>query len=149
MFEISDRLEVLDVPGHSPGSIAVYHPARQALFSGDLVYECGDGGALIDWLPTSSVSAYVHSAGMMLDWLAAHTPAPVSVYPGHDHTQPGAVTVYPGHFSPLTGGRAADLLRQYVRSKDNDDGCGRCCTHCMQMTTTAFFVCGCFRCCPC
>jgi len=131
VFEISDRLEVLHVPGHTEGSIAIYYSARQALFSGDFVYECGDGGALIDWLPTSSIPSYICSANIMVDWFTDH---------------PG-VTVYPGHFSRLTAGRAADLLSQYMCSKD--DACGRCCTQCMQSTTAVFFLCGCFRCCPC
>jgi len=131
VFDISDRLEVIHVPGHSKGSVAIYHAGRQALFSGDFVYECGSGSALIDWLPTSSVSDYVHSADMMSDWLSDHRD----------------VTVYPGHFSRLSSDRALQLLQQYIRSKD--DACTRCCTCCMQRTTTAFFVCGCFRCCPC
>lgn len=131
VFDISDRLEILHVPGHTKGSIAVYYSARQALFSGDFVYECGDGAALIDWLPTSSASDYVRSADMMAGWFSDHPD----------------VTVYPGHFSRLSSNRAVQLLRQYMRSKD--DACGRCCTHCMQRTTAVFFMCGCFRCCPC
>ena len=131
MFEIPDRLEVIHVPGHTKGSVAVYYAGREALFSGDFVYECGNGSALIDWLPTSSVSDYVHSADTMTDWCS-------------DHPE---VTVYPGHFSRLSSSRAVQLLRQYVHSKD--DACGRFCTLCMQRTTAAFFLCGCFRCCPC
>jgi len=130
-FDISDRLEVLHVPGHTKGSIAVYYPSHQALFSGDFVYECGSGSALIDWLPTSSVTDYIHSANMMADWFS-------------DHPE---VTVYPGHFSRLSSNRAGQLLQQYTRSKD--DPCSRCGTYCMQTTTSAFFLCGCFRCCPC
>jgi len=131
VFDIADRLEIIHVPGHTKGSIAIYYAARQVLFSGDFVYECGTGSALIDWLPTSSVSDYVHSADMMTDWF----------------TERPEVTVYPGHFTKLSSSRAAQLLRQYVRSKE--DACSRCCTCCLQQTTAAFFLCGCFRCCPC
>jgi len=121
----------MHVPGHTEGSVAVYYAARQALFSGDLVYECGHGSALIDWLPTSNVDNYSRSAAMMADWLSSHP----------------EVTVYPGHFPRLSSSRAAHLLRQYVSSKD--DACARCPTYCLQRATTAFFLCGCFRCCPC
>jgi len=130
-FDISERLEVLHVPGHSEGSVAVYYAARRALFVGDLVYECGNGSALIDWLPTSQVANYTRSAAMMADWF-------------QDHPD---VTVYPGHFSRLSSNRACQLLRQYVASKD--DPTARCCTRCMQHVTTVFFLFGCFRCCPC
>jgi len=131
VFDISDRLEVIPVPGHTRGSIAVYYASERALFSGDFVYECGDGSALIDWLPTSSVEDYCRSAEHMLTWLTDH---------------PG-VTVYPGHFGWLSAPRACQLMTQYVDSKR--DPCGRCCTVCMQRTTAGFFLCGCFRCCPC
>jgi len=131
VFEIPDRLEVMHVPGHTRGSIAVHYAARRALFSGDFVYECGDGAALIDWLPTSSVSQYTHSARMILDWLSDRPD----------------VTVYPGHFSSLSADRAARLLSQYIASKQ--DACGRCCTYGLQRTTAMFFACGCFRFCPC
>jgi len=131
VFEISERLEVLHVPGHSEGSVAVYCRARRALFSGDLVYECGHGSALIDWLPTSSVSRYSRSAATMSAWLSAH----------------GEVTLYPGHFGRLSSSRGAHLLSEYVASKR---GAGaRCCTYCLQRVTTAFFLAGCFRFCPC
>ena len=131
VFEISDRLEILHVPGHTEGSVAVYYPSRRALFSGDLVYECGHGSALIDWLPTSRVDRYSHSAEMVADWLSGRAD----------------VTVYPGHFSRLNAGRAEHLLRQYVTGKRA--ACARGFTYCVQRVTTAFFLCGCFRCCPC
>ena len=35
-------LTVLHLPGHSPGSIALFDPADGTLFSGDVVYD--DGG---------------------------------------------------------------------------------------------------------
>lgn len=36
-------LEVILTPGHSPGSICVYWPARKALFAGDVIFEQGVG----------------------------------------------------------------------------------------------------------
>jgi glyoxylase-like metal-dependent hydrolase (beta-lactamase superfamily II) len=36
-------LEVIHSPGHSPGSVCLYWPARKALFAGDLIFEGGVG----------------------------------------------------------------------------------------------------------
>ena len=36
-------LEIIDCPGHSPGSVSVYWPARNALFAGDLIFKDGIG----------------------------------------------------------------------------------------------------------
>lgn len=38
-----ERFQVLETPGHSPGSICIYWPAQKALFSGDVVFEMGVG----------------------------------------------------------------------------------------------------------
>jgi len=37
------ELDVMHTPGHSPGSVCLYWPARKALFSGDLVFQGGVG----------------------------------------------------------------------------------------------------------
>lgn len=34
-----ERFEILHLPGHSPGSIALYDPQRKALFSGDVIFD--------------------------------------------------------------------------------------------------------------
>jgi glyoxylase-like metal-dependent hydrolase (beta-lactamase superfamily II) len=36
-IETFDGLQVIHVPGHTPGSIVLYHPARQMLFCGDAI----------------------------------------------------------------------------------------------------------------
>ncbi len=38
-----ERFQVLETPGHSPGSICIYWPAQKALFTGDVVFEMGIG----------------------------------------------------------------------------------------------------------
>ena len=38
-----EHLEILHVPGHTKGSIAIYYPSKRELFTGDFVYECGSG----------------------------------------------------------------------------------------------------------
>jgi len=32
-----EAFQVIHVPGHSPGSIAIYSPSREALFPGDVI----------------------------------------------------------------------------------------------------------------
>lgn len=38
-----DHFEIIETPGHTPGSICLYWPAHKALFSGDLVFQQGVG----------------------------------------------------------------------------------------------------------
>jgi glyoxylase-like metal-dependent hydrolase (beta-lactamase superfamily II) len=126
-----EHLEVMHYPGHTRGSIALYYPEKQELFSGDIVYECGDGGGLLDWLPNSNVQEYLRSANRLSDWLS----------------QNQITTIYPGHFKPMTSDRAIELLLEYTETKDNP--CSQGCMTCLQHTTWWYFLCGCFRCCPC
>lgn len=51
------RLEVLHLPGHSPGSIGLWEAATGILFSGDCVYD----GPLLDGLTDSNIAHYVES----------------------------------------------------------------------------------------
>ena len=52
------RFEVLHLPGHTPGEIGLWEAETASLFSGDAVYASGD---LIDDLPESSISDYIHT----------------------------------------------------------------------------------------
>ena len=126
-----EYLNIVHVPGHTKGSIAVHYPARRELFTGDFVYDCGWGGNLFDWLPNSSVRKYVETSYGMMDWLR----------------EKDIATVYPGHFSILTKDQTLQLLQEYVDSKDNT--CSVCCGACLRATTRTYFLLGCFRCCPC
>lgn len=57
-IDLGDRaLEVLHLPGHSPGSISLYEATTETLFSGDVVYD----GVLYDDLEGSSVPDYRRS----------------------------------------------------------------------------------------
>ena len=126
-----EYLEVLHVPGHSKGSVAIYYPSKRELFTGDMVYECGFGGNLIDWLPSSSVTAFVNSAERILDLLQDKE----------------VDRVFPGHFEPLTSQRTQELLHEYVDTKDNNYS--KCCSSFLQAVTWTYFCMGCFRCCAC
>ncbi|XP_013393928.1 metallo-beta-lactamase domain-containing protein 2 [Lingula anatina] len=126
-----DYLEVIHVPGHTKGSIMIFYPMRGELFSGDFVYDCGPGSGLFDWLPTSCVTDYVQSARDTIDWLM----------------NTSLKGIYPGHFRPFKPQRMRTILQEYVEAKDQLGS--KCCASCLQATTWAFFLLGCFRCCPC
>ncbi len=57
------RFEVLHLPGHSPGSIALWEADSGTLFSGDAIYD----GPLIDTLPDSDRVQYVHTMKRLLE----------------------------------------------------------------------------------
>jgi glyoxylase-like metal-dependent hydrolase (beta-lactamase superfamily II) len=69
------KLQVLHLPGHTPGEIGLWEEETGTLFSGDCVYE---SGVLLDELPESNVDDYVRSMERLRD-------LPVSiVHGGHD-----------------------------------------------------------------
>ncbi len=58
IVDLGDRaFEVLHLPGHSPGSIALWEAATGVLFSGDAVYD----GPLLDELDGCDIPAYVET----------------------------------------------------------------------------------------
>jgi len=74
------NLEVIDVPGHTPGHIAYYEPARKFIFSGDML------------LPTIATNAAFHvqlldnPLKLYLDSLAALKVLDIDlVLPGHEY----------------------------------------------------------------
>jgi glyoxylase-like metal-dependent hydrolase (beta-lactamase superfamily II) len=57
-IDLGDRsFEVLHLPGHTPGSIALWESTSGVLFSGDVVYD----GPLLDELPGSNIKDYVRT----------------------------------------------------------------------------------------
>ncbi len=76
-------LEVFHVPGHSPGSIALYHPDEGILFPGDVLFRRGIGRTD---LMGGDYSTLVRSIKERL------------------FTLPDETTVYPGHGEPTTIG---------------------------------------------
>ena len=87
------RFSVVDLPGHTPGSIGLIDHEERALLSGDAVYD----GGLIDTLPESDIEAYVRTMDRLrrLD---------VDV-------------VYPGHGWPFDRTRLRDIAEGYLREK--------------------------------
>ena len=75
VVDLGDRaFEVLHLPGHSPGSIALWEASSGTLFSGDAIYD----GALLDQIPGSDIPDYVRSMERLRD-----LPARI-VHAGHD-----------------------------------------------------------------
>jgi glyoxylase-like metal-dependent hydrolase (beta-lactamase superfamily II) len=84
------RLTVVELPGHTPGSIGLIDHEERALLSGDAAYEAG----LIDTLPESDVEVYLGTMDRLrrLDVDA----------------------VYPGHGEPFGRGRLRELAKAYL-----------------------------------
>lgn len=85
--------EVLHLPGHSPGSIALWNRAERVLFSGDAVYD----GALLDEIDGADIDLYVDSMRRMHD-------LPVSV-------------VHGGHGPSMDATRLREVIRTYLHDR--------------------------------
>jgi glyoxylase-like metal-dependent hydrolase (beta-lactamase superfamily II) len=91
VIDLGDRvLRVLHLPGHSPGSIALFEEATGLLLSGDAIYD----GELFDQLYHSDVADYVES----MERLKA---LPVRV-------------VRPGHYSSFGRERMVEIAEDYI-----------------------------------
>lgn len=98
VIDLGDRaLRVLHLPGHSPGSIALYEPDEGLLFSGDVVYDLAEGEDLLDGINGANVPDYVNS-------LVRLAGLPISV-------------VYPGHGNPFGRRRLLELIHGYVAAR--------------------------------
>jgi glyoxylase-like metal-dependent hydrolase (beta-lactamase superfamily II) len=94
-IDLGDRaLRVLHLPGHSPGSIALWDEGAGALFTGDVIY---DNGMLLDELEGSSVADYRSSLERLLS-------LPVEV-------------VYSGHGEPFGRVLLQERARAYLRMR--------------------------------
>ena len=97
----NEKLDVIAVPGHTKGCIALYNSLTMELFTGDFIYDCGGGEGLIDWLHHSSISTYVESAHKMLQWLDKHE----------------VHHVYTGHFANMTVETMRVDLNDYIADR--------------------------------
>jgi len=95
MIDLGDRhFEVIHVPGHSPGSIALFEAASGVLFSGDAVYD----GPLIDDCYHSDIDDYVATIKRLME-----IPARV---------------VHGGHFPSFDAARLRALCRAFLDEKE-------------------------------
>ncbi len=91
VIDLGDRvLEVLHLPGHSPGSMGLWEPATGILFSGDAIYD----GPLLDEIPGSDIPVYLQTMRRL-----ENLPARV---------------VHAGHDPSFDGARLRQLARQYL-----------------------------------
>ncbi|UBF26835.1 MBL fold metallo-hydrolase [Kovacikia minuta CCNUW1] len=99
VLDLGDRgLEVLHLPGHSPGCIALYDPKSRELFSGDVIYD----GELLDELHCSHIPTYLAT---------------------YDRLQKLPVeAVYPGHYPILGRERYHQIIGEYLERR-RQPGC--------------------------
>lgn len=91
VVDLGDRaFHVMHLPGHSPGSIALYDAKDQTLFSGDVIYD----GELLDNLYHSEAEVYRHSLRRLKE-------LPVSA-------------VHGGHFGSFGADRMRTLIDEYL-----------------------------------
>lgn len=95
VIDLGDRqLQVLHLPGHTPGSVCLFDEADGALFSGDVIYD----DVLLDELHESDVVDYL-STMRRLRSLAVRV-------------------VYPGHGDPFDGHRMREIIDAYISSRE-------------------------------
>lgn len=94
VIDLGDKaFEVMHLPGHSPGSIALYERKTGQLFSGDVVYD----GELLDQLAASVIDDYVDSMQKLLDLNVA--------------------AVHAGHYRSFDRRQLRQFVRAYLSSK--------------------------------
>lgn len=94
VVDLGDRhFEIIHLPGHSPGSIALWEEATAILFSGDVVYD----GELLDNAYHSNVEHYVASMERLRDIPAR--------------------TVHAGHFTSFGRDRLLELIDDYTAGR--------------------------------
>ena len=94
VVETGDReFQVLHLPGHSPGSIALWERSSGALFSGDAIYD----GVIVDNLPGSDVKLYRTTMKRLAELPVAQ--------------------VFGGHNAPMTRNQMLDVVNKYLTSR--------------------------------
>jgi glyoxylase-like metal-dependent hydrolase (beta-lactamase superfamily II) len=94
IVETGDReFQVLHLPGHSPGSIALWERSSGSLFSGDAIYD----GVIVDNLPGSDVEVYRATMKRLAELPVAQ--------------------VFGGHNAPMTRTQMLDVIERYLASR--------------------------------
>lgn len=94
VVDLGDRhFDVLHVPGHSPGSVALLEQATGLFFSGDLVYQ----GRLLDEVYHSNKADYVESMARVGELSVS--------------------TVHAGHYASFGRDRLRDLADEYIAGR--------------------------------
>lgn len=96
VIDLGDRsFEVLHLPGHSPGQIALWEAARGTFFAADVIY---DGPIVDEGLPGTSIPDYIESMRRLRE-------LPVEV-------------VHPGHYGSFGRERMVELADEYLAFRD-------------------------------
>lgn len=106
-------LEICEVPGHTPGSICVYNPEQNQVFTGDAI---GSGcGVWMQLLGCSTLSEYQQSLQHFLAWLVERG-GRMQFRGGHSHQSAPSIMHPQGN--PLSLGLLCDMidLVEQVRS---------------------------------
>jgi glyoxylase-like metal-dependent hydrolase (beta-lactamase superfamily II) len=99
VIDLGDRrLEILHLPGHSPGSICLLDTDTQTLFSGDVVYP---GGLIDEVWPGTDRTSYIRSMRRLAN-------VEVSI-------------ALPGHGDPLTAEQVQQIIDGYLRTRSPAD----------------------------
>jgi glyoxylase-like metal-dependent hydrolase (beta-lactamase superfamily II) len=94
VVETGDReFQVLHLPGHSPGSVALWERSSGSLFSGDAIYD----GVIVDNLPRSDVELYRATMKRLAQLPLTH--------------------VFGGHNAPMTRTQMLDVVDRYLASR--------------------------------
>jgi len=94
VIDLGDKaFEVMHLPGHSSGSIGLYHAKQQTFFSGDAVYD----GELLDNLKDSVVDEYLTTMEKLMLLKVQE--------------------VRPGHYHSFDQRRLQELVKQYITDK--------------------------------
>lgn len=99
------RLEICQVPGHTPGSVAIWEASENLLFTGDAI---GSGCGVWMQLPGSlPLVEYVQNLRIFMRWLVERG-GRMRFFGGHNR-QPRYSKQIPG-FNPISLGLLADLI---------------------------------------
>lgn len=109
------KLQIMHLPGHTKGSIALYDIQYRNLFVGDVIYD----GNLFDFLPTSSIAEYIDSCKHLIE------------------LAPRVDMVFPGHGRLLTGHEMGIIAERYI--VQGDAILYKCSRNCLKCIVTGIF----------
>lgn len=72
------KIQVIETPGHSPGSVSFFLPHERILFGGDVIFKCGRGRTDLPGCNEEDLQKTLHNLMELGD--------DVVVYPGHGET---------------------------------------------------------------
>lgn len=109
IIDLGDKkLQVLHLPGHSKGSIALFESVKGYLFAGDVLYN----DILYDFLPGSCVEDYIDSFRRLQEMSSRIS------------------KIFPGHHEILDRKQLLDISNDYIQNATSCSSCLRSCKKC-------------------